>query len=214
MRLHVRVIGIEQLLHTIDRELLYLIDDFAAAVIALSRKTFRVFVGERSAHRFEHRLRHEILTRDQLEAVALPIDLLIDEPCDIRIRLSDVPFRHRAATDAPLRWCLSLWHQVSFGSILFTRRSWRPPSNLVSSHSFMVLMAMSSVMKRAGSTSTFESLCFRDNAPISGSHARAARTPGCLLATMSMPTPLPQSRIPRFASPFDTSRATGCPKSG
>src|SRR5665647_3616170 len=74
MWLNVRVIGVEDLFRAIDRELLDLIDKLTAAVVPLSGKTFSVLVGERRAHRLEHRLRDKILARDQLDAVPLALD--------------------------------------------------------------------------------------------------------------------------------------------
>src|SRR5205823_9514080 len=51
MRLHIRMLGAEELLRAIDRELLDLIDNLTAAVVALPRQAFRVLVRQRSAHR-------------------------------------------------------------------------------------------------------------------------------------------------------------------
>ncbi len=66
MRLHIRVLGAEQLLGPIDRQLLDLINHLAAAVIALPRQPLSVLVRERGAHRLEHGDRHEVFTRDEL----------------------------------------------------------------------------------------------------------------------------------------------------
>src|SRR6267143_6698747 len=79
------MLGAEQLLRPIDRELLDLIDDFAAAVVALPRQPLGVLVGERGAHGFEYCDRHEVLARDQLEAMLLPRDLLVDEGANLGI---------------------------------------------------------------------------------------------------------------------------------
>ena len=79
MRLHVRVLGAEQLLRAIDRELLDLVDELAAAVVPLAGQPFGVLVRERRAHRLEHGRRHEILAGDELEPVALTLDFAIDQ---------------------------------------------------------------------------------------------------------------------------------------
>src|SRR6185503_16454643 len=121
--------------------------------------------------------RHEVLAGDQLESTALPIDLVVDEARDLWIRLGEPSFRHRHLRRGPLGRSCGLGHQISFKSIFSTRRSWRPPSNLASSHTFMVSTAFSSDMKREGRTRTFELLCLRESSPISGSQASAARTP-------------------------------------
>ena len=73
VRLHVRVLGAEELLRAIDRQLLHLVDDLAAAVVALARQSLGVLVRERRPHRLEHGRRDEVLARDQLEPFALPL---------------------------------------------------------------------------------------------------------------------------------------------
>ena len=87
VRLHVGVIGPEQLLESVDRQLLDLIHDVASAVVALARQSFGVLVGERRAHRFHDRRRHEILAGDELQPVALALRFLVDQMRDLRIRL-------------------------------------------------------------------------------------------------------------------------------
>src|SRR4051794_1028471 len=72
--LNVRMICVEELLCSVDCELLDLIDKLAATVVALSRKPFGVLVGERSAHCFEHSFGNEVLARDELDTVTLAID--------------------------------------------------------------------------------------------------------------------------------------------
>ena len=64
MRLHVGVLGAKQRLGAIDRQLFGAVDEFAAAIIALARISFGVFIGEHRAHRFEHGFRNEILRRN------------------------------------------------------------------------------------------------------------------------------------------------------
>ena len=88
VRLHVRVIGAEQLLRAIDRQLFDLVDDLAAAVVALARKSFGVLVGERRAHGFEHGRRDEVLARDQLEPILLALRLLFDQRRDVGVGLA------------------------------------------------------------------------------------------------------------------------------
>ena len=179
VRLHVRVLGAEELLRAIDRELLDLVHDLAAAVVALARQSLGVLVRERRAHRLEHRRRHEVLARDQLEPVVLPRDLLVDErrrspdrPRAARRRADSGPIRSRIViSDSPRCECSSR-------SIFSTRRAWRPPSNGVSSQVFRIVAPFVSPTKRAGSTSTFASLCSRASSAISGVHATAARTCG------------------------------------
>ena len=56
MWLHVRVVGPEELLRPVDRELLGLVDPLAAAVVALARQSLGVLVGENGAGGFEDAL--------------------------------------------------------------------------------------------------------------------------------------------------------------
>ena len=55
VRLHVGVVGAEERLGTIAGEVLDLVDDLAAAVVALAGKALGVLVGEPGAERLQHR---------------------------------------------------------------------------------------------------------------------------------------------------------------
>src|SRR5438132_1033901 len=193
VRLDVRVLRLEQRLGPIDRELLDLVHHLAAAVIALPRQPFGVLVRERRAHRLEHRHGHEVLARDQLQPVLLPLHLAADQLEDGGVSLGE------GGTS------------IDHASIFATRRSWRPPSNAVSSHLCRMSIPSSSLTNRDGSTSTFASLCLRASSAISGVHASAARTRGKRLATNAMPSPVPQVSTPRFTAPVLTALATGRP---
>src|SRR5207249_6008185 len=103
---------------------------------------------------------------------------------------------------------------IDHASIFATRRSWRPPSNAVSSHLCKISIPSSSLTNRDGSTSTFASLCLRASSAISVVHATAARTLGNRLATNAIPSPVPQVSTPRFTAPVLTAWATGRPKYG
>ena len=72
VRLHVHMLGAEQTLGAIDRQLLDHIDILATAVPALLRITFRVFVGQHAALRFHDRAAREIFRSDQFDIFALP----------------------------------------------------------------------------------------------------------------------------------------------
>src|SRR2546430_9296823 len=190
----VRVLVFEQSLGAIDGELLDLIDDLAAAVVTLPRQALGVLVGERGAHRLEHGDRDEVLARDQLEAVLLPFHLAANQLEDGRVRLGE-----RRAT-------------VDHESIFATRRSWRPPSNLVSSHLCRISMPSSSLTNRAGRTSTFASLWRPASSAISGLQATAARPWRKRFATNAIPRPLPQVRMPRRTLPPPTAAAARRPE--
>jgi hypothetical protein len=61
VRLDVRVLGPEQRLRAVDRELLDHVDVLAAAVVALARVALGVLVVQHAALALEDRLRHEVL---------------------------------------------------------------------------------------------------------------------------------------------------------
>ena len=57
VRLHVGVLGAEQLPDALERQLLGDVDELAAAVVALARQALGVLVGHHRAQRLEHRRR-------------------------------------------------------------------------------------------------------------------------------------------------------------
>ena len=70
---------------TIAAEILDLVNEFVAAVVAISRHTFGVFVGEGGAQGLDHSKGGEILRGDQFDPPALPPLLLLDQVVDFRI---------------------------------------------------------------------------------------------------------------------------------
>ena len=78
MRLHVGVVGAEQLLAAFDRQLLGDVDVFAAAVVALARIAFGVLVGQHAALRFHHARAGVVFRRDQFDVVFLALALVGD----------------------------------------------------------------------------------------------------------------------------------------
>jgi len=76
MRLDVRVVGAEQLLRTVARQVLDDVHILAAAVISRSRITLRVLVGEHGSDGFEHSWTGVILRRDHFELESLAVLLL------------------------------------------------------------------------------------------------------------------------------------------
>ncbi len=85
MGLHIREPASKQALRAFNGKLLGGVDHMAAAVIALSRITFRIFVGENRAGGFKHGARHVILRRDQLDLIALAHQLPFKNARDLRI---------------------------------------------------------------------------------------------------------------------------------
>ncbi len=89
VRLHIGVLGAEQALRPVDRQLLGDVDEFAAAVVAATRVAFGVLVGENGSLRLEDGPRNEVLARDHLEVVALPAELLLEDGGDLRVDLGE-----------------------------------------------------------------------------------------------------------------------------
>src|SRR4029079_10406831 len=87
MRLHVRVVGAEELLGAVDRELLDLVDDFAATVVAPSGIALGVLVRRHAAHSLEHAWPGEVLRGDQLYLAALALELPLEEGSGLGINL-------------------------------------------------------------------------------------------------------------------------------
>ena len=77
--LDVGVLGAEKLLDAGDGEVLGLVDDLAAAVVALAGVAFGVLVGEDGAHGFEHGGAGVVLRRDEFEAGDLALFLAPDD---------------------------------------------------------------------------------------------------------------------------------------
>ena len=76
--LDVGVLGAEQLLGAVDRQLLGDVDLLAAAVVAAAGVALGVLVGQHRADRFEHRLRHEVLRGDHLQRALLAPQLGVE----------------------------------------------------------------------------------------------------------------------------------------
>ena len=79
VRLHVGILGSEQFLGAVARQVLDPVREFAAAVIALARIAFGVFVGEDGAGGFENRFGNEVLAGDQFQARVLALRFMADQ---------------------------------------------------------------------------------------------------------------------------------------
>ncbi len=89
VRLDVRVLGPEQRLGAVAGQLLHLVDDLAAAVVALPRVTLGVLVRRCRADRLEHRRPREVLRRDQLDLTALPFELPAEGVGDLGVDVGE-----------------------------------------------------------------------------------------------------------------------------
>ena len=89
VRLDVRVLGAEQRLGAVDRELLGDVDPLAAAVVAPSGVALGVLVREHRALAFEHRARDEVLRGDHLQRALLARELAAQHGRDLRVHLGE-----------------------------------------------------------------------------------------------------------------------------
>ncbi len=85
MRLHVRVVGAEEARRAVAGEVLDLVDDLAATVVALPGHALGVLVVEPGAERLEHRDGREVLRGDQLEGLLLTLQLEVEECRDLGV---------------------------------------------------------------------------------------------------------------------------------
>ena len=135
VRLHVRVLGAEQGLDPVDRELLDHVHVLAAAVVALARVALGVLVGQHRALRLHHGNRGVVLRGDHLQAVALAGQFVVDLRRDLRIQRGQLrvqgrrkrpartpPLRHLPPLTARRRWLPRTLQRTSAGLL----RS-RPP---------------------------------------------------------------------------------------
>jgi hypothetical protein len=89
VRLDVRVLGAEQGLRAVDRQLLDDVDVLAAAVVALAGIALGVLVRQHGALALEDRLRHEVLGGDHLQRVLLPAQLALDRLGDLGVDVGE-----------------------------------------------------------------------------------------------------------------------------
>src|SRR5207244_11688764 len=91
--LDVRVFRAVELLREVDRELLDLVDDLAAAVVALPRVALGVLVRRDAADGLEHARPGEVLGRDQLDLAALSLVLMAEQLSDpgVGVRAARAP---------------------------------------------------------------------------------------------------------------------------
>ena len=89
VRLDVGVLGAEQRLRAVDRELLDDVDVLAAAVVALARVALGVLVREHAALALEDRLRHEVLRGDHLQRPLLALELATEGLGDLGVDIGE-----------------------------------------------------------------------------------------------------------------------------
>ena len=85
--LDVGVLGAEESLRAVDRQLLGDVDPLTAAVVAPAGVTLGVLVRQHAALAFEHRLRDEVLRGDHLQRALLALELAAQRGGDLGIDL-------------------------------------------------------------------------------------------------------------------------------
>ena len=85
MRLHVGITGTKQLLGTVNGQLLHHIHMLAATIITLARITLGILVGQHAALGSHYCRADNILRSNQLQFVALAVQLRINGCCHLRI---------------------------------------------------------------------------------------------------------------------------------
>ncbi len=89
VRLHVGVLGSEQCLGAVNRQLLADVDLLAAAVVAAARVALGVLVGQHRTDGFQDSEGHEVLRGDHLQRVLLAPKLTLHRRGDLRIHLGE-----------------------------------------------------------------------------------------------------------------------------
>ena len=109
MRLHVGVLGAEQLFDPVDRQPFDHVDVLAAPVIAAAGVALGVLVGQHRALRLHDRDRCEVLTRDHFQGGLLPgqfrLDRLEDRRVGVGQRLVQYAVRGHRSLDQAERPC-------------------------------------------------------------------------------------------------------------
>ena len=89
VRLHVDVLGAEQLLGASDGQRLGDVDVLAAPVVAAAGVALGVLVGEHAALALEHRLGDEVLRGDHLQRALLALELVAQDGGDLGVDLGE-----------------------------------------------------------------------------------------------------------------------------
>ena len=89
VRLHVGVVGAEELLGALDGESFRDVDELATAVITLARITFGVLVGEHRALRFQHARADVVFRGDQLDVIFLALAFVLEGGLEFGVKTTD-----------------------------------------------------------------------------------------------------------------------------
>ena len=112
MRLHIRIVGAEQLLGAIDGQLLGLVDEFATTVVTLGRVALGVLVGEYGTLGLHHPRTGVVFRGDELDMLLLATLLRLDGREQLVVITLDT---HLFAEHRPPRQCLETKTQTAPG---------------------------------------------------------------------------------------------------
>src|SRR5258707_14114049 len=90
MRLHIGVVGPEQFLRAVDRQLLSDIHVLTTTVVTLARITFGVLVGQHRTLCFQYTRAGVIFGCDQLDMVFLTLPFALDGLSELRVKTGDI----------------------------------------------------------------------------------------------------------------------------
>ena len=99
VRLDVGEAGLEQLLGPLDGQVLDDVDIFAAAIVATARIALGVLVGQDRTLGLQHGARDDVLGRDQLDLVLLPLQFVLHGVEDRRIGALEARGEERVMRD-------------------------------------------------------------------------------------------------------------------
>ena len=85
--LNVGVLRAIKLFHSVNSQLLNLVNNLTSTVVAFARVTLCILIGENRTHRLTNRQRRDIFRRDQLDVFLLASLLLLDQAVDCWIGL-------------------------------------------------------------------------------------------------------------------------------
>ncbi len=88
MRLYIGIVTAKKLLCPIYRQILYYVHALAAAVIPLSRISFRILIRQGASHRRHNRLAHPVLGSNQLNVAVLPFLFIYNRLCNFLVHSS------------------------------------------------------------------------------------------------------------------------------
>ena len=92
--LDIGVLGAEELLGPLDGEVFPLVHELTAAVVARAGQALGVFVGKMTAHGLHHGGRDEVFRGNQLNMIALALQLTHHGAVDLRVLCFDMFVMH------------------------------------------------------------------------------------------------------------------------